>query len=92
MITVKFYTLLRLYLRRNEVALDLGQATVGQVLAAAQAMIATPFVGKLLDHAGTLKAGTIILVNGRNIIHMDELGTVVSDGDVVALFPPGGGG
>jgi len=47
---------------------------------------------KLLDENGELKRGTIILVNGHNILHLEKLATPVKDGDIVALFPPGGGG
>jgi molybdopterin synthase sulfur carrier subunit len=40
----------------------------------------------------TLKEGTIILVNGKNIFHLQLLDTVVDNGDVVSVFPPAGGG
>ena len=33
-----------------------------------------------------------ILVNGRNIIYLNKLGTKLSDGDVVTIMPIAGGG
>jgi molybdopterin synthase sulfur carrier subunit len=39
-----------------------------------------------------ITAGTIILINGKNIYHLDMLNSIVKDNDVVALFPPGAGG
>jgi molybdopterin synthase sulfur carrier subunit len=39
-----------------------------------------------------MHAGTIILVNRRNILHLEKLETPVRSGDVVAFFPPGAGG
>jgi molybdopterin synthase sulfur carrier subunit len=62
------------------------------VLHRTQAQVGTPFLTKLLDDDGALKRGTIILVNGANIVHIDGLATTVQDGDEVSLFPPGGGG
>jgi molybdopterin synthase sulfur carrier subunit len=92
MITVKFFTLLRLYLKVNQIELDNSGGTVSQILHAAQRKIKIKFLSKLLDKTGNLKQGTIILVNGQNILHSEKLETVVKPGDEVSLFPPGGGG
>lgn len=50
------------------------------------------FLFKLLDEDGSIKRGTLILINGKNILDTEGLDTIVKDGDTVALFPPGGGG
>lgn len=36
--------------------------------------------------------GTIVLVNGKNILHMNGLDTVVKNNDNVDFFPPAAGG
>ncbi len=41
---------------------------------------------------GTVRRMTHILVNGRNIIHLDGLQTKIKSSDEVALIPPVGGG
>ena len=39
-----------------------------------------------------LISGTIILLNGRNVFHLNKLETIVNNGDSIDIFPPGGGG
>ncbi len=50
------------------------------------------FLDKLLDEQAGIKRGTIILLNGRNVLDMEGLDAMVKDEDTIALFPPGGGG
>jgi molybdopterin synthase sulfur carrier subunit len=45
----------------------------------------------LLDENDGIRPGTMILVGGKNIHHLDGLDTVIEDSDV-AIFPPSGGG
>jgi len=93
-VQVQIYGLLRLLLQGRE-ALELPWQegdTVGRALEKFQAALPVPVSHRLIDAAGTLHQGTIILVNRRNILHLDGLGTVLYDGDVLALFPPGAGG
>lgn len=93
MLQIQFFSLLRLLLKREsiELARDDGD-TVACALMRAQQQIATPFLHKLLDEHGKPHAGTIILVNRRNILHLQGLQTPLADGDVLACFPPGAGG
>lgn len=93
MIRIEFYSLLRLLLKQDNLTLPAVEAeTVGQLLQRLQGRLATPFLHKLLDERGELIPGTIILVNRRNILHLDKLDTPVEEGDTVAFFPPGAGG
>ena len=41
---------------------------------------------------GTLRDYVNILKNGRNIFFLNNLETLLDDGDVIALFPPVAGG
>ncbi len=39
-----------------------------------------------------LKERSMILVNGKNIEHLEGLKTKVSEEDTISIFPPAGGG
>lgn len=91
MIKVKFFTTLQIHLGLDE--LQCAQAAdIDELLHECERRTKKPFLSKLLDEHGALIPGTIILVNGHNIHHLEGLETAVSDGDHIALFPPGGGG
>ena len=97
MITINFFTTLRLMLNLREIALDgIQEAPIPVILQNAENIVLAktgqPFVFKLLDEAGQIKRGTIILINGKNILDANGLEARVRDGDTIALFPPGGGG
>lgn len=64
-------------------------ATVGDVVR--DLMESYPDVD-VLTEAGEIRQYVNVLYNGRNVIHGDGLGTPVSDGDVLSLFPPVAGG
>ena len=93
MIKIQFYSLIRLLLKREKFELPACEnERVGPLLQRLQQQIATPFLNKLLDEKGEPLLGTIIMINRRNIHHLEKLETPIRDGDVVALFPPGAGG
>ena len=94
MINIQFYSLLRLLLKREKLELPAtsNDENIGQLLQRLQQQIPTPFLQKLLNEQGEMILGTIIMLNRRNIHHLQKLETPVQDGDVVALFPPGAGG
>lgn len=93
MITVKFFTLLRLVLGIEELQIDAEQIDVTNLLKRVAQEIGSKLVlEKLLDDKGALRTGTIILVNGHDIFHLQKLDTLVHKGDCVSLFTPGGGG
>ncbi len=50
------------------------------------------FKEKAFESPGILKEFMNILRNGRNIQFIQELHTPLADGDLIALFPPVGGG
>ena len=95
MVKVKFFTLLRLYLEREEIDIDIGatEVRVNTLLKMVNDAIGNDIiVDKLLETNGKMKTGTIILVNGGDVMDADKLDEVVRDGDTISLFPPGGGG
>ena len=51
-----------------------------------------PFLKKLFDENGELREYAIILVNGRDIRHLNGLKTKLNNGDKVAFLPPASGG
>jgi molybdopterin synthase sulfur carrier subunit len=44
------------------------------------------------DMPKKLLMGTIIMVNGKHIVHLQGLDTPLNDSDTVNIFPPVGGG
>jgi molybdopterin synthase sulfur carrier subunit len=47
---------------------------------------------KILDQSGQIRAGVVILKNGRNIHFLDGIQTGLKGGDTIAIFPLGVGG
>ena len=93
MLQIQFFSLIRMLLKRDAMEIPWGEGdTVQSVLEKTQQQIATPFLHKLLDEQGAPHAGAIILVNRKNILHLQGLQTPVADNDVLAFFPPGAGG
>jgi molybdopterin synthase sulfur carrier subunit len=93
MLQLQFFGLIRLLLKREALELAWNEGdTVQRVLERVQVQVAVPFIQKLIDDQGAPHAGTIILVNRRNILHLQGLQTPLADGDTMAFFPPGAGG
>ncbi|MCK5912366.1 MAG: MoaD family protein [Desulfuromusa sp.] len=93
MVKIQFYSLLRLLLKQEKFELEASNNdNVALLLQRLQGQISTPFLHKLLKENGEPILGTIIMVNRRNIHHLEKLDTPIEDGDIVALFPPGAGG
>jgi molybdopterin synthase sulfur carrier subunit len=92
-IEVKFFTLLRLYLGLESVNIEADQLDVRTLLHKVRDQIDNDLIlEKLLNPDGSMKTGTIILIDGSDVMDTDKLNTIVKKGDTVSLFPPGGGG
>lgn len=93
MARVKFFGTLRMLLKLKEISVEVeNKITVRKLLEALQGKIKENFLEKLIDQDGDIIPGTIILVNKKNIFHLNLLDTIVNDNDEVVIFPPGAGG
>ena len=93
MIKVKFFTLLRLYCGIEELDISADRITARDLLHRVCEELGSDLViKKLLADDGSLLTGSILLIDGHDILDMDGLDTVISGGAAVSLFTPGGGG
>ncbi len=91
-IKVEFFATLRLVLGVAGLEIEAGgPVSVRQLIDMVSRKLGTDISVKLLD-GDRVKRGTMILVNGKNIHHLNGLDTTVNPGDRVAVFPPAGGG
>jgi molybdopterin synthase sulfur carrier subunit len=91
-VDVKLFATLRLAVGRGSVTIESeGPVTVGALLRSVGEALGEDLSPQLLNEDGSLQVGTMILVGGRNIHHINGLESLVSGGEV-AIFPPAGGG
>ncbi|RLF79532.1 molybdopterin synthase sulfur carrier subunit [Thermococci archaeon] len=82
MVRVRVFATLRSIIGKNEV--ELQASTVGELL--------ERIYSKYPKMKKELEKGVVILVNGKNIEHLEKLNTKLKHEDVVSIFPPVGGG
>jgi molybdopterin synthase sulfur carrier subunit len=89
---IKFFSLIKFDLKKDEVDYQLpGSKSAKEIMKLLDQEFDNYFSRKLLEN-GKLKSGTIILLNGRNIRHLQGLDTLVENKDEITIFPPSGGG
>lgn len=91
MITLKFFATLRNITGKKEIVLE-GAHNIEDALTKASNLIGVDLIKELFEENGTLKKAVVVLVNGRNILHIKGINTELKDGDTVSIFPPVGGG
>ena len=93
---MRFFTTLREVIGKKEETLKFsgGEAvTVDTVLERLVELHGKSFVEYVYDQKnGKVRGFLQFLVNGRSISSFEGLGTRLSDGDVLAIIPPVGGG
>jgi molybdopterin synthase sulfur carrier subunit len=93
---VRFFTTLREVIGKKEETLKFsgGEAvTVDTMLERLVELHGKSFVEYVYDQKnGKVRGFLQFLVNGRSISSFEGLGTRLSDGDVLAIIPPVGGG
>jgi molybdopterin synthase sulfur carrier subunit len=89
---IKFFSLIKFDLKKDEVDYQLSESkSVKEIMKLLDQEFDNYFSRKLLEN-GELKSGTIVLLNGRNIRHLQGLDTLVENKDEITIFPPSGGG
>ena len=69
------------------------EATVEKVLKHLSEIYGEDFIKYVFNgETGEVRSYLLLLVNGRSITVLDELETRLTDGDVLAILPPVGGG
>jgi molybdopterin synthase sulfur carrier subunit len=89
-VTVRMFTSLRALTGTKE--LELEAANVQEVIDKLGKQFGEKFNQMVLEADGSLKSYYHALVNGRHVRLQKGLQTSLSEGDIVALFPPIGGG
>jgi len=91
-LTVKFFANLKDITRQREIKIELqNETTIIQVLESLFDQYES-LRKEIFTEDNELKKWIQILKNGRNIKFLDGLQTKLSEGDVIALFPPVAGG
>ena len=89
--TVKYFATIRTYTGETERRLDDAPATLRELLTALAARYGTLF--RRAAFAGAdLNPEIIILVNGRNVLHLEGLDTPLAADDHISVFPMVAGG
>jgi len=92
-IKVKFYSLFKINLKSSGEVYEIkNPITISELINKLDNDYDDYFTNKLLNDKGKISPGAIILVNGKNILHLNNLKTELKDGDTITLFPPSAGG
>jgi molybdopterin synthase sulfur carrier subunit len=92
-VQVKFFTTLREITGKKEEEIEFsGAITIKELLTQLSKKYSREFVNYLYDEKGDIRTHIQILINGRDIDVFQGLETKLKEGDVIAIFPPVGGG
>lgn len=89
---IRLYSTIKFDLKKDKISYQLMESTtIKEIIGLLDREFSDYFSRKLLEN-GKLKNGSIILLKGRNIRHLQGLDTLVEDKDEITIFPPSGGG
>ena len=92
-IRVSFFTTLRKTINKGTEEIEAeGDIAVKELLNRLSERYGPDFTDYVYDEEGKLHTHFQLLVNGRNIAHLQGLHTLLKSGDAVAFVPPMGGG
>ncbi|MFP4023114.1 MAG: MoaD/ThiS family protein [Thiohalospira sp.] len=91
-IHVKLYAALRLNLGIADVFIETDkQLNMLELLKKVSELVGEDILPELIEN-GKIMVGTMLLIDGKNVLHAQKLETPVPDGSIVSVFPPNGGG
>ena len=89
---MKLFATLRLALGRGNVMIETDRhLTVDELLDEVSRVVGEDIRPWLVTSDNEVQIGTMILLEGKNILHMEGLSTPV-EAETVSFFPPAGGG
>ncbi len=91
-VTVNFYAIFREIAGGKTFELNLNGTTVRDLIEALKDQVNEKIYYKVKKLIEDKTAGLLILVNGRNIAHLNGLETKIKEKDRIDIFPPGAGG
>jgi molybdopterin synthase sulfur carrier subunit len=90
---VKFYSLFRINLKSPGIEYELkDEISIDKLIEKLDQEYDGYFTQKLLEEDRSISSGAIIMVNRKNILHLEKLESKVNNQDTVTLFPPSAGG
>lgn len=92
MINVKLFATLRDIAGEKAIDVPFEYGGTARDLVAAIEQVNPPLGREILDANGELTGTVHILVHGRNIVWLDDLDTVIEEGQDIDLVPPTAGG
>jgi len=91
-ITVKFFGVLRNLAGVTSIQIYTEESlSIAKLLKIVCKKTEVALADKLLEN-GEIKKGTLLLIDGKNVVHLHGLDTLIPSDSTVSFFPPSGGG
>jgi molybdopterin synthase sulfur carrier subunit len=92
-VTVKAYASLRELLGFKTLKIEVGARNIRELIATIGEEYNPSFPSSIIEkETGKVKRAYKVLLNGRDIDHLEGLETRIANGDTIVFFPPVGGG